>query len=65
MHDFNKLVQLLYRVDVDETKLRSMLKEADDAAVLIANLIIQRQIEKINRSVQTKLRDDISDEERW
>ena len=44
--DFNKLLQLLYRVDVSEQKLKTLLqKEKDkDAADIIAALIIQREI---------------------
>jgi hypothetical protein len=47
--DFQKLVSILYRVDVDETKLKRILKEqADkDAAVIIANLILERELQKI------------------
>jgi hypothetical protein len=47
--DFNSLVQLLYRIDVDERKLKRLLKDSPhtDAAVLIAELIIQRQLQKI------------------
>ena len=47
--DFNSLIQLLYRIDVDEKKLKRLLKDNPntDAAVLIAELIIQRQLQKI------------------
>src|SRR5579863_4186645 len=47
--DFNSLIQLLYRIDVDEKKLKRLLKDQPDtdAAVLIAELIIQRQLQKI------------------
>ncbi|MFN2439842.1 MAG: hypothetical protein ABR503_11635, partial [Chitinophagaceae bacterium] len=41
-NDFSQLVQILYRLDVDERKLRSLLyqKQANDASTLIVNLII-------------------------
>jgi hypothetical protein len=47
--DFNRLVQLLYRIDVDEEKLKKLLREnsTTDAGLLIAGLIIRRQWEKI------------------
>jgi hypothetical protein len=48
-HDFGTLVQLLYRIDVNETKLRRLL-EGDvrqDAGMIIAALIIERQWQKI------------------
>lgn len=65
LHDFNKLIQLLYRVDVDETKLKTLLKDSkEDAAELIARMIIDRQIKKINTSVSFKPPDD-DVEERW
>lgn len=47
--DFQKLVTILYRIDVDEKKLKRILKEetGKDAAVIIANLIIERELQKI------------------
>jgi hypothetical protein len=43
-HDFSKVVQLLYRIDVSEAKLKKVLHENphEDAAHLIADLIIER-----------------------
>ena len=43
-HDFNKLVQLLYRIDVAENKLKNILQSNpnEDAAKLIAAVIIER-----------------------
>jgi hypothetical protein len=67
-HDFQKLVSVLYRVDVNETKLKKLLKEnaGEDAGVIIADLIIERQLQKI-KSRQAFRRDDnhIADEEKW
>lgn len=42
--DFNKLVQLLYRIDVSEQKLKIILQSHpnEDAAKLIAEVIIER-----------------------
>ena len=47
--DFGALVQLLYRIDVPEQKLRRMLETNDgqDAGRLIARLIMERQWQKI------------------
>ena len=47
--DFNGLVQLLYRIDVNEAKLRLVLRDnqASDSAQLIARLILERQWQKI------------------
>ncbi len=43
-NDFSKVVQLLYRIDVSEAKLKKVLQENqnEDAASLIAELIIER-----------------------
>lgn len=67
LHDFNKLVQILYRVDVDEKKLKTLLQEnkGTDAAVIIANLLLQRQEEKIKAKQEFKPGDDIPEEEKW
>ncbi|MEP6948955.1 MAG: hypothetical protein ABI863_06765 [Ginsengibacter sp.] len=47
-NDFDALVQLLYRIDVDEKKLKQLLRSrADvDSASIIADLIISRQLQK-------------------
>jgi hypothetical protein len=47
--DFSALVQLLYRVDVGETRLRQLLQEnrTTDAGRLIARLVLERQWQKI------------------
>lgn len=49
LHDFNALVQLLYRIDINESKLKNCLKEntSADAGPLIARLILERQWQKI------------------
>ncbi len=66
-HDFEKLVYYLYRIDVDENKMRTLLeqKEGEGAAQLIADLIIERQLQKIKSRKQTKDSNDIPDDERW
>jgi len=67
VHDFNKLVQLLYRVDVSEKKLKELLQQNPntDAAVIIADLVLQRQEEKVKSKQEFKSNEDISDEEKW
>jgi len=45
--DFEKLKWILYRIDVSEKKLNDALQNSEaDAATVMADLIIQRQIEK-------------------
>jgi hypothetical protein len=65
--DFSRLVQLLYRLDINEEKLKSLLqhKPNEDAAVLIADLIIERQLQKIKSRKENNRRGDISDEDAW
>lgn len=65
--DFERLVQLLYRLDISENKLRNVLKENQDrdAGLLIAELMIEREREKIRSRNEFRQTDDISDEERW
>ena len=47
--DFNALVTILYRVDVNEARLKELLRTAagEDAGRIMARLIIERQEQKI------------------
>jgi len=65
--DFNALIQLLYKVDVSEAKLRALLKTHtdEDAGLLIARLILERQQQKILTRRQFQTGDPGSGEERW
>lgn len=48
--DFNKLVNLLYRIDISEQKLKIALQNEDktiSSSKTIAKLIIERQIQKL------------------
>ena len=48
-NDFEKLISLLYRIDVSEPKLKQLLKQnpQEEAGKIIAALIIERQLQKI------------------
>ena len=65
--DFQKLVSILYRVDVDESKLKHLLKEnpGHDASNIIADLIIERQLQKIRSKQEYPKDDNINDDEKW
>ena len=65
--DFEQLVSLLYRIDVSEPKMRALLqnKQGEDSAGHIANLIIERQLQKIESRKQFSSKKNISDEEKW
>jgi len=66
-NDFEHLVRLLYQIDVNENKLKYMLKEnkGREAGELIASLIIERQIVKIKTREQFKSPGSHIDEESW
>ena len=67
-NDFEKLVGYLYRIDVNEQKLKSLLHQYsdEDAGKIISLLIIERQEQKIRSRQQFSQRDnDISEEEKW
>ena len=65
--DFQKLVYILYRVDVSESKLKHLLKENQDhnAANIITELIIERQLQKIKSRQEHRNNENISDDEKW
>ena len=69
--DFSKLISLLYRMDVSEAKLKQLLKDnpETDAGLLIADLMIERQLQKIKtrrEASQAKKREnDIDENEKW
>ena len=67
LHDFPALVQLLYRVDVSEKKLKAVLQENTDkdAGDLLAALLIERQQEKAAARKRFQQSDNKSEEERW
>lgn len=67
-HEFEKLIFYLYRIDVHEDRMRTLLENnnGENAASLIADLIIQRQLQKIKSRQQFSQRgNDIDEEEKW
>jgi hypothetical protein len=67
VHDFQALVQLLYRLDVDEHKIRSSLagNPGTDAAELIAQLLFARQMQKLKTRQRESAQRPDDDEEKW
>jgi len=47
--DFGQLIQVLYQTDVSEQKLKRLLDQnpATDAATIICDLLLERQLQKI------------------
>jgi N-acetylglucosamine kinase-like BadF-type ATPase len=67
-NDFDKLISYLYRIDVNEQKLKSLMQQnpQKDTGDVIATLIIERQEQKIKtRKLFHKREDDIDVEEKW
>ncbi|MDZ4793315.1 MAG: hypothetical protein SGI83_03470 [Bacteroidota bacterium] len=66
-HDFEKLVFYLYRIDVNESKMRHLLeqREGENAAGLIADLIIERQLQKIKSRKENKSDTSIPEDDKW
>ena len=65
--DFSRLVQILYRLDVSEDKLKSVLLEhpTGDAGDMIAKLIMER-IEQSKKTKELfKFNGVIPDDEKW
>ena len=67
-NDFDKLVAYLYRIDVNEEKLKTLLQKnpGEDAGNIIAGLIIEKQEQKIKFRKQFSQREnDFDEEEKW
>lgn len=66
--DFEKLVRLLYRIDINEVRLKYILRENPNeiAGNLIAEMIIERQIQKmITREQFKSTQNEDAEEEIW
>ena len=68
--DLNRLIAMLYRVDISERKLKYLLQEnvGTDASTIITDLIIARQLEKMASREKYRSEMDGADddgEERW
>ena len=65
--DFTALVNILYRLDVSEARLKQVLtaQAGVDAGELIAALMVERQLEKARARNRFRQQDDIPDDEKW
>lgn len=67
--NFNKLISILYRLDINETKLKQLLSgnPGADAGIIIADLIIERQIQKIRsrQAFRSQGENSIDEDEKW
>ena len=68
VHDFPKLINMLYMLDVNEQKIKHTLLEnkGTDAAIMLAHLVVERQKQKQKTRELFKSRaNDIPDDEKW
>ena len=67
LRDFSGLLNLLYRLDINENKLRGLLNDIpdEDAGKIIAALIIERQLQKKKSKEMFKQDGEIPEEDRW
>lgn len=67
LHDFTGLLNLLYRLDVSEARVRKILDEMqqEDAGKIIAAVIIERQLQKVKTRQQFKQQGEIPEDEKW
>lgn len=65
--NFTELINVLYRLDVSEAKLKTLLLDLsnEDAAIIITNLIIERQQQKIASREQFRFSGPIDEDEKW
>jgi hypothetical protein len=63
-HDFKYLLFLLYRIDVSEERVKTLLQAnaGENAAAIIADLIIERQKQKILSRQQFKSQQGVVDD---
>lgn len=66
-HDFQRLVTILYKTDVSEERLTRILHQhsGEQAATIIAKLIIEREGEKMASRKRFSAKKDVPDEESW
>lgn len=67
IHHFEELIRILYRLDIDEKKLKEILATNidEDAGVLIAEMVIEREQKKAETRKLFKKSGDAGDDERW
>jgi predicted ATP-grasp superfamily ATP-dependent carboligase len=67
VNDFSALIQILYRLDVSETKIRTALaaNPVTDAAELIAKLLLERQLQKLEMRKHFSSVNPVDEDEKW
>ncbi len=67
LNDMNKLVFILYRVDIAEEKVLKIIHENSipEAGQLLAEALISRQIQKLKSRASQGSSPDIPEDEKW
>ena len=71
LHQYDRLIQLLYRMDIDEKKLKTLLQDhpKTDAGRIMAALVIEREQQKIASREANKFKgneaEDVEGTELW
>jgi hypothetical protein len=66
--DFDKLIRLLYQSDINEKRLKNELthSEGENSGLIIARLVIERELEKIRTRQQYRQdQSKINEDEAW
>lgn len=64
--DFDKLLRIIYKIDINEKLLRKKLEEEKvDAGSMIAEMIMEREMQKIETRKQFKEKGDIPENDKW
>ncbi|TDH23216.1 hypothetical protein EXU57_17215 [Segetibacter sp. 3557_3] len=66
-HDLQRLIQILYRMDVPEKELRRTLDRTNgsNAALTIATMMLNRELQIIETRKRYRSMDDIPEEDKW
>lgn len=67
VHNFEGLIQILYRLDVSEQKLKEVLaaNQQEDAGKLITAVILERLAQREKARKSFTVNPNIPEEERW
>ncbi|MEI8110370.1 MAG: hypothetical protein WCH59_05200 [Chitinophagia bacterium] len=66
-HNFEGLIQILYRLDVSEQKLKEVLaaNQQEDAGKLITAVILERLVQREKTRKSFTINPDIPEEDKW
>ena len=65
--NFDRLISLLYRLDISELRLKKELEEkpGNDAGDIIAGMIVERELQKLQSRQSFRRDNNIAEEDRW